>query len=168
MNKSTAMVKTFFLLLAFLPLSSQLSAQDSTKQQKQHEKEAAIKGLIDSKQFAFIPQSVRPMNASTRQVNGFDLILNKDTLQSHLPYIGRSFSASYGATDGGLDFTTSDFTYVASAAKKGGWDITITPKKIRDVIKMTFQVTESGYANLQVSSNTRQGISFSGYIQGIN
>ena len=145
-----------------------LWAQDSTKQQKENVQEAAIKKLIDSKRYAFVAQSAKPSRGPTKQLTSYyEMQLKTDTLQAYLPYFGRSYSATLGTDAGGIDFTTVDFTYLVSPTKKGGWDITLTPKNVANVSKMTLSLTESGYGNLVVTSNTRDLISYYGSIQAV-
>jgi hypothetical protein len=48
--------------------------------------------------------------------------------------------------------------------KKGGWEITITPKDGKDVRNCQLTVYESGNANLLVNSNNRQSINYSGEV----
>ena len=135
-------------------------------QQKEVQQEAAMKKMIDSRQFTFIAQSARPTRGSTKQLTSiYELMVKADTLQVYLPYYGRSYSPTLGTDAGGIDFTTVDFTYFVSPTKKGGWDITLTPKHVANVSKMTLRLNPSGYGDLAVTSNTRDLISYYGYIQ---
>jgi hypothetical protein len=158
------------LMLAYLLLFSVDSiAQESAKEKKEKEEEAAIKAMVDARQFVYEAQSATPMRGTTRTLTSiYTLTLNRDTLLSDLPYFGRAYIVSgYGSTDGGISFKTADFDYAVEDVKKGGWNITLTPKKIKDVSRMTLFVSEAGYGSLQVTSNTRELISFYGYIHPI-
>jgi hypothetical protein len=53
------------------------------------------------------------------------------------------------------------------ATKKGGWEIVLKPKDVRDVREYFLSVSEKGYANLRVTSNNRQPISYSGVITAL-
>ncbi|MNY56250.1 hypothetical protein D3C86_1923090 [compost metagenome] len=66
--------------------------------------------------------------------------------------------------DSGIKFKSKNFKYKADKKKKGSWQITINPKDTRDTQSMTLNVSENGYATLNVNSNNRQSISFNGYI----
>jgi hypothetical protein len=164
----TLLKKAFlFFLLAFACQSSLLYAQD-TKADKQAEKQAAIKNLVDSQNYVFIAQSAMPMSGQTRQLTSeYDLKVTKGAIISYLPYFGRAYTAPMDPTQGGLQFTSKDFDYTATARKKGGWDIQIKPKDYRDVQQLTLGISENGYSTLQVTSTNRQPISFYGYITEI-
>jgi hypothetical protein len=90
--------------------------------------------------------------------------LSADTVVTDLPYFGRAFVAPMNPSEGGIHFTSTQFTYTIDERKKGGWDITILPKDAKDVRQMFLTVSREGYATLRVSSNNRQNIGFSGYI----
>jgi len=158
------------MLLAFMPAVCALYAQDSAKIQKEKQLAAAIKSLIYAKRFKFLAQSATTMSGVMRQLtDGSNVRVNNDTIVSELPFYGRSFNPTYGSTsESGVEFTSTDFEYSISEAKKGGWNITIIPKKVRDVSKMFMYVSESGYINLNVSSNTRQTVNYYGIIQELS
>lgn len=90
--------------------------------------------------------------------------VSKDSLVTYLPYFGRAYSAPIGTSDGGFQFTSTDFAYSTEARKKGGWLIKIKPNDNRDIQQMFLTVTESGSASLQVTSTNRQPISYNGYV----
>ncbi|HEX9508930.1 MAG TPA: DUF4251 domain-containing protein [Puia sp.] len=157
----------FFFILALLSQSTLLYAQ-STKADKQAEKAAGIKNLVDSQNFVFKAQSAMPMSGRTRQLTSdYDLKVTKDQIVSYLPYFGRAYTAPIDPSQGGIQFTSKDFDYTVEARKKGGWDVQIKPKDYRDVQQMSLSISENGYATLQVTSTNRQAISFYGYITAI-
>ena len=137
--------------------------------QAQDEKEAAVKNMIESKEYVFKAQTALPTTGRTRQLNSeFDLKVSDDTLVSYLPYFGRAFSAPMNSSQGPLNFTSTDFDYKVSNRKKGGWDILIKPKDVNDPRQMALSVYDNGNASLTVTSNNRQPIAFNGYITGTN
>ena len=93
----------------------------------------------------------------------YDVKFFGDSIVAYLPYFGRAYSVPYGG-EGGINFTSTQFEYKAKPRKKGGWDISIKPKDTRDVRELNFTISETGSANLQVSSNNRQPISFQGHV----
>ena len=144
------------MLITVTSCVSSSSAQD---------KDADIKGLIDAKRYVFIAQSATPMGGRFVQLTSdYDLKIRPDSVISYLPYYGRSYSAPLDPTQSGIQFTSTDFEYTQKARKKGGWDIVIKPKDVRDPRQLSLTVSEGGNATLQVVSNDRQAISFSGYI----
>jgi hypothetical protein len=163
MQKLTMII--VFLSLFSLIDQNPLSAQD-TKQTKQQKKEAKIKEMVESQSYSFEAQSAMPLGMRTRQLSyGYELKVKKDTIDANLPYFGRVYSATPGSSDGGIKFTTMDFTCKTEPAKKDGWNITINLKNAGDTRQMMLYISSAGYSTLQVISNSKQSISFSGYIQ---
>lgn len=141
-------ILTFFTTTSF--------AQDLDK--------ATLQQAVNAKQFAFKAQTVLPMTGSTRYLTTeYEVKMLGDSLVSFLPYFGRAYSITYGER-GGIDFTSTKFDYKVSARKKGGWDIIIETKDVKNVQRFQFTVSENGYTYLQVISNNRQPIAFNGYI----
>ena len=169
MKKSSIILFTLMsvFLTTLILLSPNTYSQSTDKQEKENAKIDALKKAIESGRFVFMAQSATPMSGRTRQLTyDYKLEMRKDTVISDLPYYGRSYSATYGSTDGGINFTTTNFDYNQKEGAKGGWDVTIAPKEIRTVTRMLLNVTNAGYGTLTVTSNTRQQISFNGYIVG--
>jgi Domain of unknown function (DUF4251) len=134
-------------------------------QTKQADKESAIRDLVESKRFVFTVQSISPLRGGTRQATStWDLNVKPDSIVSYLPYFGRAFSASMDPTQNGLNFTSTDFSYMMQKGKKNGWNITILPKDANDVQKMVLSIGSTGYGTLQVISNNRDPISFYGLV----
>jgi len=156
------MSRSVILLLLMTSTSMQIaSAQDSKK-----EKEAAeTKSIIYSKNFVFTPQSATPTGGKLLPLTGeFHLIITEDTVISYLPYYGRAYSPPVSSNSGGITFTSTDYQYSIAEEKKGGWEILIQPKDVKDVDKLSLTVFENGNASLQVMSRSRQPISYRGYI----
>jgi|RhiMetdeSRZDD1v2_1073273.scaffolds.fasta_scaffold04721_18 uncharacterized protein DUF4251 len=162
MKNTTIRFKTTILLLfiTMAALPATVSAQN-----KKADKEAQVKSLVEGKNFVFKAQTALPTTGISRQLTtDFDLRVTQDTIVSDLPYFGRAYSAPVNATQGPLQFTSTDFQYTMTNRKKGGWDIMIVPKDVQDPRQMALSITESGYASLTVTSTNRQPISFNGYI----
>lgn len=131
-------------------------------------KESETKNLIALGNYLFEAQSALPMRGQTRQLTyGYDLRVSKDTLISYLPYFGRAYVAPVGTSEGGLDFTSTNFEYKVKEGKKGSWDVSIQTKDQKDNKKMVLKIQPSGYASLQVSSNDRQPMSYNGIITAV-
>ncbi|WP_343306953.1 DUF4251 domain-containing protein [Chitinophaga niabensis] len=158
-------IKTIPVLLLLLVLGVGSFAQTAVKP-KESEKAKKIKELISSRNYQFQAQTVFPMSGRTRQIGGegYDVSVSKDTVNSYLPYFGRAYAAPIDPSRGGIQFISKNFEYTEAPGKKGGWDITIKPKDVRDVQQFFLSVSEDGYASLQVTSTNRQPISFNGII----
>jgi hypothetical protein len=150
------------IYLTIICLNSQGQSQADQKKQNTH---AQLKSWIDSKKYKFHALSATSMKGMTKQLTSeYFLKLNKDTLVADLPYYGRSFTTNYPPTDLSVQFTTNQFSYTADSAKKGSWEITIKPKNENSASKIYMTVTSDGYCTMQVSSNSRQPISYYGTI----
>jgi hypothetical protein len=151
-------------LISFLLLTAALLPAAVQAQEKK-DKEAAIKQLVESKNYVFKARTALPSSGRSRQLNtDFDLRISNDTLNSYLPYFGRAFTAPVYPSESPLNFTSTNFEYTVSDRKKGGWNILIVPKDVQDPRQMSLSVFDNGSASLTVTSNNRQPISFNGYI----
>jgi len=153
-------------MLLVLVASMQITFAQESKQDKIEAQAAALKTLVESKNFVFVPQSVTPLTGRTRQLTSYyDLMISKDTITSNLPYFGRAYTAPINPEDAGISFTSTDFEYYATPGKKGGWVIVIKFKNQTQAREMNLTIFDNGRADLVVSSNNRQSISFSGDIK---
>ena len=125
----------------------------------------AIKTLIDNRSYVFQAQLAQPTRGTSRQLTtGYELRVSGDTLTANLPYFGRAYQAPLDMRGGGVEFNTTDYSYTVEPKRKGRWNITFDPRGQGDVRSMTLSVSEDGYASLQVLSNNRDPITFSGVV----
>jgi hypothetical protein len=144
----------FIVVIAFLP--DRVHAQDS--------KDSALQKIIETKHYIFKAQSALPQRGGLRNLtSSYDMQVIGDSIVTYLPYFGRAYVAPVDPTEGGIKFTSTNFSYTAKQ-KKDGWEITILPKDTRDVKQMYLSVSTKGYAKLQVISNNRESISYNGYV----
>jgi len=69
-------------------------------------------------------------------------------------------------TQGGIKFTSKNFTYKESKNKKGMYTIQIETKDvIRENYRFTINISTNGYASLTASSINKQPIYFNGYLE---
>jgi hypothetical protein len=155
-------------LPVLLAVCLQSTAQSSSDQKKQDEYNQ-MNSLLNSKKYHFHARSATTMKGKTIQLTSdYGLKMSNDSLMVDLPYYGQAYSSDYGGTDLGIQFNTSQFSYKADSAKKGGWNITIIPKSEPKANKIIMYVSPSGYCTMQVTSNTRQPVSFYGTINAFN
>ena len=146
------------LLLLFLMLSVSIQAQS-----RQEKRISEVKRLIESKDYVFLAESATPLSGSViRLTSIYFLKINKDTLDSHLPYFGVAFRAPMGTTESPLSFTSTDFDYSMKESKKAGFQIKIRINNPSDPDLLMLSITSSGFATLTVNSMHRQPISFYG------
>src|SRR5262245_58011350 len=105
------MKKAIFPLVAIIFFTSHQSiAQSTEKEQKEAAMTAAIKKMVESKHYMFVPQTMLPQSGRARPVTTpYDLRVMQDTLSADLPYIGRAYSSDYGSTDNAINFKTTSF-----------------------------------------------------------
>jgi len=159
MKPSNITIGKIFLIVSVVFLTNRTNAQSGKE---------AIRAGVESKKFVFHAQTALPTSGRSRQLTAdYDLRLFSDSLVSNLPFYGRAYSVPYGSGDGGFNFTSTKFEYTATPGKKKGWDITIKPKDVNDFREFSLSLSDNGYGTLQVFSNNRQPISFTGYITEI-
>lgn len=164
--------KIGLLLFAFISLQANAQTDKATTQK-----------IIEQKKYVFVATSAIPTNSAevSRVMDGmsggatggniqlsgsnFDFIVTPDSLVSYLPFYGRAYSGGYSNDEGGYKFKSKDFTYTTTNRKKGGWDVTIRTKDVKDSPRMTMNVSEGGYATLSVISNNKQSITYNGYLK---
>jgi hypothetical protein len=167
MNSLVRFVKiaTFLSLLLLFVSFVTVRAQE-TRKEKQLLKINQVSAWVESCNYDFVAQMALTMGGNTRQLTSeYDVQVSKDTINSYLPYFGRSYSAFLNPDDAGIKFISKDFNYKTTIRKKGGWLIQIKPKDVNEVQQLSFSISEDGYATLQVTQTNRQPISFNGYIR---
>ncbi len=155
-----------FAIPAIVVISLLVFSKPGFGQDKQDQK-AVLKTMIDSRQFFFTANSATTMKGRTIQLTGggYDLILFKDTLIVNLPYYGRAYASSYpAANDMGVNFTSVDFTYKVDTVKKGGWSITIKPKRESKASSIYLSVSTGGYCTVRINGGNRDPISYYGTV----
>jgi len=151
----------------------------------QTNKETTAK-IVEQKSFVFVASSAIPLNGTevlkvlgsmsggnaggTVNLTGgnYDLKITPDSIISYLPFYGRAYNASFDPNENGHRFTTKDFTYKMVNRKKGGWDIIVNTKDVKDNARMNLNISENGYATLSVVSNNKQSITYNGYLKEID
>ena len=153
------------LILPLLTIVCLNGKAQSGVNQKKQDKYAQLKNLIDSKKYSFHALSATSMKGRTVQLTTEYLLkLNNDSLSVDLPYFGRSFTTDYPPTDLSIRFNSKKLDYLVGSSKKGGWEITIKPKNEPKANSIDMSITASGYCTVQVTSNSREPISFYGTI----
>ena len=151
------------LLLAFLFSVVTLQAQQLPEKRNNSQ---VLKAKLDSKRMTFVAQAANPARGSIIQLtNLYDLQLKGDTLVAELPFFGRAFTAPVNPSDGGIRFTSTNFQYEVKQKKNKRWDVKIIPNDHQDVRQMYLSIFPNGSATLQVLSNSRESMSFTGYIE---
>ena len=160
----------FLISICFLSAHAQ-----NTKADKKAADKARIKNLVESRNYVFVANYIMPIYGGGFGTSSYyDMKVGKDTISTFLPYFGTARMANYGSIDNGIHFTSTKFTYKPTIKKNGNWEIIIVPldkNRANDALgvrNMILNISESGYATLQVNNLNRDAISFNGNIQEIS
>jgi len=161
------MKKLVILILMMLVTASNTMYAQEKKSKKDLRQEQAekVQKKVEAQDYKFVAQRAFPMSMRSISLTPeFDLRVSNDAISAYLPYYGRVYSAPADPTEGGIKFESKDFDYRLEKAKKGGWVAHIIIKDAKRHINMVLQISTSGSASLSVNDDTRQTISFNGYI----
>lgn len=162
------------LSLAFISFATQLFAQTN--------KETTSR-IVGDKNYIFVANTAIPManndinkvlmmmpggqGGSSINLSGsqYDVKVTKDSVVAYLPYYGRAFSAPMDPTQGGIKFTSKNFSYTETKNKRGAYTIQINTKDVsRENYRFTINISTNGYASLTATSVNKQPILFNGYL----
>lgn len=165
-------MKTFFSKIALLLIVFTLStaySQEKTKKEKKEaakiEKQKQLETLLNSKEFIFtaeraIPQGLRTVNLTS---SDYFVKFHPQTIESHLPYYGRAYSGMPYGGDSGIMFNAAPTEYKLTKTKKD-YQILATVKTESDTYNLNLSIGFDGYASLNVTSNKKSSISYSGSV----
>ncbi len=126
-----------------------------------------ISEMINNRTFTFVADRMNPLRGSQKNLTAYyDLTVDKDTLDSFLPYYGRARGIIL-PSDSGLRFTSRDFNYSVKEGKNNSWIVSIRPKDTQQVQSMTLTIFENGSSTLDVNSTNKDPISFYGNLQPV-
>ena len=155
------LMKSIYMLLFALTIFTIGIAQD--------EKKSGINDLLQSKSFVFKAQTVIPAAGSSRHLTSdYDVRVTPESVVSYLPYFGRAYTAPLDPQKAGHDFTSKAYDYILKERRKGGWELIIRPRDVSDIRSLNFVIFDNGNATLQISSNSKQTISYSGAVANAN
>ncbi|HZK64571.1 MAG TPA: DUF4251 domain-containing protein [Puia sp.] len=153
----------------FMPLLLLISAgtfAQITKEEKKKAEYEKLSAIIEARQYTFVAQTATSMSGRSRQLTGiYTLKIHHDSLEADLPYFGRAYSATPGDTNGGINFSSTAFSYTIKNTKNGGWFVTIIPENKNKASKLDLSISGGGFGTLQVTSTNRDMISFYGNIR---
>jgi hypothetical protein len=143
-----------------------LSASLAVHAQKTKLSESQVKELVDGGSYFFRAQNMYPSGGRSRVLTeiNYTMTVKPGEVDADLPYVGRAQQAPVNPTDIGVKFNSKDFILEKKDAKKGGWDISISPKDVSDVRICFLTVHTNGNANLNITFNSKQSISYQGVI----
>ncbi|MDR1172236.1 MAG: DUF4251 domain-containing protein [Bacteroidales bacterium] len=160
------MKKLGILVLLLVAVNGAMYAQEKkSKKERRQEQAEKVQEMVKAQDYRFVAQRALPMSGrSVNLTSEYDVTVGKDTVNAYLPYFGRAYVAPMYPSEGGIKFESKDFDYKLENAKKGGWNVYITIKDTNRRIGMILNISTSGSANLSVNDDSRQSISFNGYV----
>jgi hypothetical protein len=163
-------MKKVIIMLVTCQLLLLAGCRSNTLTPKQEAKKIEYTTKIEKPDLTFRPTTARTMGGRSINVNySYSMRISKDTIDAYLPYFGRSYTAPTDPSQLGIRFVSTDFVYTSEVKKNGSYDIKIEPKDISNTqllgLRMYFNVSNSGYGNLNVQFTNRQSISFYGTIE---
>ena len=102
-----------------------------------------------------------PLRGGSKHVSNYSLSLKDGVLNSHLPYIGQAWRVPYGGGHA-LNFAAEIGGYDVVRTRNEGYEVRIYVKTDEDQHVYTLTVFDNGRASLDVQSQNRERISFSG------
>lgn len=102
-----------------------------------------------------------PRGGARNVAYGYSLEVRNDSLISYLPYFGRAYDVPYGGGKG-LNFTTPVGSYQESMGKNGMRIIEVGTQNEEDRFLYRIEVFDNGQSTIDVLSQNRETISFSG------
>jgi len=158
------------LILATVSISAQETETKSKKELKAEKKAQQIeeiKSIVDSKTFVFNARNANPMKGrSINLTSEYDVKITKDSIFSYLPYYGVAYTAGYGGTESPMIFNNSFEKYEMEKTKQG-YLIKVSTKNSNDRLEFSFNISETGSTNLNVTSINRQSISYYGNVEKV-
>jgi len=159
-------MKTYKLFSAVIFLIAFIAATAVTAQKQPGAKAIAIKNAVDSQHYTFSAQYANPLRGGQRYLTSqYTIIVSKNNIVCDLPYFGQSTTAPLPGSEGGIHFTTSNFTYSVTPTKKSGWEVNIKLKDVNEVEQLSLSIFSNGTATANVTSTHRDPISFNGYVR---
>ena len=154
------------LFMAMLAFQGVLAQETRREQRKNREKERAeeIARLIAERDLRFIAQFAYPMGGSSIFLTSeYSLDIEENKVTSFLPFFGRAYFVDYGSREGGIKFS-EEATSIEWKKEKRDYVAIMEVKTQKDSYRLRLTITSSGFATLDVNSNNRQSIRFSGIV----
>ena len=152
------------LLAVALTVSScgVLSGETREERARREAREARmVEDNIQAGNFTIDIDRMYPVRGSSQHVSNYSVSVKDGVLNSHLPYIGQAWRVPYGGGHA-LNFKAPVGTYNVFRTQDGGYEIRILVKTDEDQHVYTLTIFNNGRTSLDVQSQNRERISFSG------
>lgn len=156
------------LMFGYSTLADAQSNKKLSKTEKCQKQAADVKDSIACRHFTIDVNMAYPQSHSAVNLNTtYSLRLIGDSVVSYLPYYGRAYSVPYGGGNA-LNFSGKAKNYIVSYPKKDMTRILFNVTNEEDSYKFTLEIFDNGSSTIDVISNNREPISFSGQLDTEN
>lgn len=161
------MGRIFFFMLWMLAVATTGNGQELSRKERQVQKEEEIRQLIESQEFCFIARSVTPMAGPRIDLTSrYDLAVDSTRVEAWLPFFGRAYRAEYGGGEGGIKFKEeAEEIDIQYNKRKKIYRISMNVDTDKDNYRVLITAGLSGYADVNITSNNRQSVSYYGVIE---
>ena len=160
-------MKRVLFLLSILMLV--LAACSTGNKVVDEQRAAAIRSLLESRQFVVMVGSMRPISAPTTPVSqGHKMIVRDGMVTCYLPYVGSGQNVGYGASGfKAMNFSSAILDYKVEYPKADRARITFRVDNGDDNYRFHVEVFMNGKTTIDVDPRGRDAISYSGMIHGM-
>ena len=152
------------LLAAVLAVSACGILSSETREERvvREAKEAQmVRQGLETGNFTIDIDRMYPLRGTSKMVNNYSIKVKDDVLISHLPFIGQAWRVPYGGGHA-LTFDAPIVNYTVTRPRNDGYEIRIYVKTDEDEHLYRLTVFDNGRASLDVQSQNRDRISYSG------
>ncbi|MEO6682928.1 MAG: DUF4251 domain-containing protein [Ginsengibacter sp.] len=161
-------INNYPLLFILLMILSGTMMQCSSTKSSTNMGEGVVEKMLNDHSFIFIAERMTPLRGRSYTLTStYDVRVNNDSLVSYLPYFGRAYSAPMDPTKVGTQFTSTNFTYHIAVVKNNQWRISLVPKDVSSIQELVFTIFDNGSTSLNITSTSRDQISYSVYLKKI-
>jgi TctA family transporter len=157
------------LLISFAGISAAQERESKSRKEiraeRQQKRIDEVQELIEKGNFVFKATHALPMGGGSIQLDfSYDAELRNDTIVSFLPFFGVAYRVDYGGRNSAFDFTLPVENMEINKVKDG-YRVSFDVKNKMDYLNYNFNISEPGYATLNIISTNRQAISYYGSIE---
>jgi hypothetical protein len=153
------MKKILTLIAAAALLVSCGALRETPEEKAQHIQD--VREAVLSGRYSIDVTTMIPLRGTTKHVSNYSLTVKDGRLYSYLPYIGAARMLPYGGGKG-LNFTAPVGSYQESMGKNGMRIIEVGTQNEEDRFLYRIEVFDNGRSTIDVLSQNRETISFSG------
>ena len=145
--------------------SNRKKSKKRYKAELKAEQTKQIRSIIDSKNYTFKAETVKPINTKTMTfTSDFGIEVRGDSIFSYLPYYGNTYVRDFSShKNSPMGFAQPIYSYSRKYVKSG-YKIKIKVKNENEFIDLNFHISKTGYTSLSATFISRQSISYDGEI----